>query len=247
MAKIYALVSMEVNPGQTEAFVAAARACHDGAHHDPTGTHAYEWFLSDDGRSATVVEIYDDAEALALHSRTAGPAAQKIRDHAKLGIEFAGTVPQAVLERMRERLGEVPWRGERILGRIDRRATGPWGVHESEIVVVVARFSVHAGKEAEFRALAEECFEKVAANEPGTLGYEWFLSENGRECLTIDIYANADALRAHMMNAGSVMARILPLVDARTTIYGAVPDEVRSRLKPELGTNWGGRQLHGLI
>lgn len=247
MEKIYALVAMTIEPGHEDAFVAAARACHDAAAQDLTGTHAYEWFLSDDGRTATVVECYDDAGALALHGRTVGPAVAGIRDHARLGIEFAGDVPAPVLDGMRARLGEAPFLGRRILGRMSEPSSGKLGTQDGKLVVAVARFSVHPGKEAEFRALAQECFDRVVANEPGTLGYEWFLSEDGRECLTIDIYRDVDALRAHMANAGPVMAKIVGIVDSRTAIYGAVPDELRARLKPELGTAWGGRQLHGII
>jgi quinol monooxygenase YgiN len=247
MEKIYALVTMRVEPGHTEAFIAAARACHDAASQDLAGTHAYEWFLSDDGLTATVVEAYDDAEALAHHGRVAGPAVAGIREHARLAIEFAGDVPKPVLDRMRERLGDVPFRGRRILGRMSEPSVGRLGTQDGKLIVATASFTVHPGEEARFRGLAEECFDRVVANEPGTIGYEWFLSENGRECLTIDIYRDADALSAHMANAGPVMARIIPVVDSRTAIYGAVPPEVRARLKPELGTIWGGRQLHGVI
>lgn len=247
MDTIYILAGMDIRAGQEAGFVAAARACQDAVAQDPAGTQAYEWFLSDDRRSALVIEAYDDAEALGRHIRVAGAQAGAIRAHADSALEFAGGVPEPMLDRMRERLGEVGFAGPRFLGRMEGPTPAPARTQQGQLIAAIARFSVHAGKQEEFRALAQECFDKVVANEPGTLGYEWFLSEEGRECLTIDLYADADALKAHMANAGPVMARIIPLVDAQTAIYGAVPDEVRSRLKPELGTKWGGRQLHGLI
>ena len=247
MEKIYVLVTMDVKPGHCNEFIDAGGGCHEAAGRDLTGTHAYEWFLSDDRATGMVVEVYDDAEALAHHSRMAGAAAGQVKQHAGTAIEMAGAVPPPMLERMRERLGNVRFAGRRILGRMTEPAPGGLGTQDGKLVIALAHFTVHAGKEAEFRALAEECFARVVTNEPGTVGYEWFLSDDDRECLTIDVYADADALRAHMANAGPVMARIIPIVDSRTAIYGAVPDEVRARLKPELGTVWGGRQLHGLI
>jgi hypothetical protein len=50
-----------------------------------------------------------------------------------------------------------------------------------------------------------------------------------------------------MANAGPAMAKLLRIVKSRTQIYGAVPPEIRAKLKPELGVTYGGAQLGGIM
>ena len=50
----------------------------------------------------------------------------------------------------------------------------------------------------------------VAASQkdPGTLGYEWFLSADRKRCRLIETYADADAVLAHL--TGPVVQELVP-------------------------------------
>ena len=102
MEKIYGFVSIDIHEGQTEAFIERARACHDAAIPDLTGTQVYDWFLSADGRKAFVLEVYDNAEAVAHHGKMAGGKVGNLLDISDFRIMFAGDVPDVLVERMRE-------------------------------------------------------------------------------------------------------------------------------------------------
>lgn len=246
MGKIYCVVHMDVKPGITD-FRERALACVEAAKADLAGTVAYEWFLAEDGRSCTVIEIYDDADAIATHSRHVGAAVSHVKEAADFSLQFAGDVPDAILTRMRERLGAVSMIGPRFQGRLNEAAVGRVGPNAPAMIFAVARFSIHPGKQAEFRTLAAECFATVASREPNTLGYEWFMNEEGAECLTIDVYRDAAALAAHMANVGPIMSRILAIVDSQTSVYGAVPENLRAKFKPGLAAQYVAPQVGGVM
>jgi quinol monooxygenase YgiN len=247
MEKIFGLVHMRIAPGARERFRERALACIAAASRDLTGTTAYEWFIAPDGTEAYVIEIYDGPEAVAVHSRMVGTTVLEVTQLAKFELTFAGEVPEALLARMRERLGRAEYFGPRLQGRLQGKAPGVVGESAGSMIFAVARFAVHPGREQEFRTLAREAFALVQANEPGTLAYEWFLNESGTECLTIDAYRDAAALKAHMLNAGPVMDKILKVVKSESRIYGAVPEPMRARFRPEVGVTFGGEQLGGVM
>ena len=249
MEKIFAIVHMDIAPDAVQTFRECARASVDAARVDLAGTIAYEWFLSEDGRSCTVLEIYDGPAAIAHHGQMVGHTISPMREIAKFNILFAGDVPDELNDRMRQRLGDVNYFGKRFQGRLASAAPGRDGgeAHAGNMIFAVARFSVLPGNETVFRDLAEECFEAVDANEPNTLAYEWFLNSTGTECLTVDIYRDERALAAHMKNAGPSMAKILQVARSDVKIYGVVSDEMRKRFQNGLGIQFMGPQIQGVM
>ncbi|ALQ02635.1 MULTISPECIES: putative quinol monooxygenase [Pseudomonas] len=247
MEKIFGIVHMDIAPGAEQTFRECAQACVEAARKDLTGTTAYEWFLSEDGRSCTVLEIYDGLDALTHHGQMVGHTLAPVMDIAKFNILFAGDVPAALIERMGQRLGKVEYFGERFQGRLIASAPARAGAGEENMIFAVARFSVMPGKEAVFRALAEECFAVVGGNEPDTLGYEWFLNSSGTECLTVDVYRDERALATHMKNAGPIMAKILQVVRSDVKLYGHVSAEMRKRFLGGLGVQFMAPQIQGVM
>jgi len=248
MEKIFGIVHMDIAPGQADVFRERAIAALAAARADLAGTTAYEWFMAEDGESCTVIEIYDGPEAVAHHGKMVGQTIAAIREVAEFHIDFAGEVPDPVIDRMRKVLGAVDYFGPRFQGKLTAPAAGTVGADAGAMIFAVARWTITPGKEAEFRALAEEVFALVDANEPDTIGYEWFLSPDGGKCLTIDVYRNVAGLGAHMKNAGPTMSRILELLsESDTRLYGAVPPAVRERFKPELGVRYVAPQLQRIM
>ena len=53
-------------------------------------------------------------------------------------------------------------------------------------VVLMAEFSINSGELDNFKALVKEMVEATQANEPDTMIYEIFISEDGKSCQIID-------------------------------------------------------------
>jgi quinol monooxygenase YgiN len=107
-----------------------------------------------------------------------------------------------------------------------------------------AELSIPAGKIDEFKKLAAELIKKVEANEPNTLSYEWFLSDDESKCYVLEIYKDSEALMAHLGDIGEMMGPFLELAPlTRLELYGSPSDEVRQALEP-FGTkffeHWNG-------
>lgn len=91
-------------------------------------------------------------------------------------------------------------------------------------VIVAASMTVHQGKAAALRGLAEE-MSKSAQHEPGTLAYEWHISEDGARCDIYERYADSTAFMAHVGGIEGQMDRLMALVTpTNVTVYGS-PDE----------------------
>ena len=63
---------------------------------------------------------------------------------------------------------------------------------------------------AEFKQLAAATLQ-LAIPEPGTLQYDWFFSEDQTRCVVSEIYADSDAMLAHLGNVAEYMGRQIEL------------------------------------
>ena len=245
MEKIFCIVSIDVAPGQEEEFRRRAQACMEAARGDLTGTAAYEWFIAEDGRSATVIEAYDDAAAVTLHAKLAGEAVKGVLEISRFRLEFMGDVPEAIVERMRERLGATTFLGTRFQGRLTEEAPGVPGPNAGERIFAVARFAIPPGQGAAFRALAAEAFARVVAGEPGTVAYEWFIDANETECVVIDAYRDLAALQAH--NVGPIMQQLRGIAEIRTSLYGNLPPAALERFAGRSDVRFVAPQFAGVL
>lgn len=245
MDKIYGFVPIAIDAGRTQDFIDGARDCHDAALPDLTGTLLYEWYLSDDGRQAYVIEIYDDPAAVAHHSKMMDGRVARLRAYSTFEIIFAGNVPEALQDRMRGMLGSVEYAGSRAFGMVEGATLHRVPPAADEVVLALAWFRPRPGEAAALRALAAEAFERAVSLDPGTRMYEWFFDDAGN-CVALDLYESPDAMLAHMANCGPVMSRILEVADSRTMVFGTLPDAVERRLRPELGITRFRRRLHGV-
>lgn len=101
----------------------------------------------------------------------------------------------------------------------------------SSLVSWNLRVSINEGALEDFRSLMNEM---VSATEPetGTLGYEWFLSEDGATCHINERYADSDAVMAHLSSFGANFAERFLGLAAPTSIvvYGEPSDEAGAAL-----------------
>jgi len=101
----------------------------------------------------------------------------------------------------------------------------------SNVVSWNLQLSVQDGRLDEARALMAEMVE-ATRREPGALGYEWFLSEDGKACHICERYADSAAALTHLGNFGANFAERFLACFAPTGffIYGQPSDEVRGVL-----------------
>ena len=66
--------------------------------------------------------------------------------------------------------------------------------------------NVREGKLDELKALMNEMVDATKANEPGTLHYEWSVSEDGKRCTLYERYADPAAAMEHATTFGKVFA-----------------------------------------
>jgi quinol monooxygenase YgiN len=101
----------------------------------------------------------------------------------------------------------------------------------SDVVSWNVEFSIKPGQLDNFKALVEEMVESTR-NEPNTLAYEWFLSDDSRICHVSERYADSAATMTHLGTFGERFAeRLLSMVElSRFSVYGAPNDEVKGVL-----------------
>ena len=67
-----------------------------------------------------------------------------------------------------------------------------------QVVRLTVNFVVSSEQLAEFKSIAQS-MTAVSAAEPGTLGYEWFVSADGKRFRLVETYVDANAIEAHFM------------------------------------------------
>ena len=69
---------------------------------------------------------------------------------------------------------------------------------EKQVVRLKVNFAVKDEQLEEFKYVAQS-MTAVSATEPGTLGYEWFVSADGKHFRLVETYADSSAIEAHFM------------------------------------------------
>lgn len=110
-----------------------------------------------------------------------------------------------------------------------------------------AKFKIHPGQLAAFKALARQASEIVNAREPGTRFYEWYMNADGTECVALDSYVDIDAMKVHIQNIGPIMRQLLAISDRYVEIYGLDPlPELQGRSTTKSGDYFGATFLSKL-
>ena len=86
----------------------------------------------------------------------------------------------------------------------------------------IAEFTIADGKAGEFKSKAQGYIDAVEANEPGTLGYQWYVDAAGTRCLLHETFASSEALIAHLQNVGPSLPDLLAIAPiTRTEVLGS--------------------------
>lgn len=89
------------------------------------------------------------------------------------------------------------------------------------------------GKEAELRQVVSELGAHVAATEPGTLRYDWFINTQAQTIRLVEEYESFESALFHGKNYREFRIRLDELrVVTKRTICGDVSDEAKELLAP---------------
>ena len=102
----------------------------------------------------------------------------------------------------------------------------------TEHIYWILELDIKNGAVAQLRELLAEMVAATEADEPGTLYYEWFISEDETKCHIYERYADAAALMTHLGNFGSKFAgRFMSILQpTRMTVYGDTNEQVVNAL-----------------
>lgn len=93
-----------------------------------------------------------------------------------------------------------------------------------------AEFTIQEGKIEEYKKLVQDMSRLVKANEPDTIGYQFYLNSSGTKCIVSETYANSEAVFAH--SNGVASQTILPKIFnvsriSRFEVYGNPSEELQ--------------------
>ncbi len=102
----------------------------------------------------------------------------------------------------------------------------------SDAVHWVLALNIKEGELDNFKALVKEMVDATKANEPGTLNYEWFVSDDEKTCHIYERYADSAATMVHLATFGQDFAErfMAVLKPVQLVVYGNPNDEVRAAL-----------------
>jgi quinol monooxygenase YgiN len=86
-----------------------------------------------------------------------------------------------------------------------------------QVVRLTVNFVVSDEQLEEFKSVAQTMTEE-SETEPGTLGYEWFVSGDGKHFRLVETYADSRAVEAHFM--GPVVQQWVPKLAAVCKVDG---------------------------
>lgn len=102
----------------------------------------------------------------------------------------------------------------------------------SDNVHWIVEIEIKPGELENFKALAGEAAAATKANEPDTLNYEWFITEDQTTCHIYERYADSAATMKHLESFGKQFADTYAALTEpkRFTVYGNPSTELRKIL-----------------
>jgi quinol monooxygenase YgiN len=113
------------------------------------------------------------------------------------------------------------------------------GMHDK--VTLLVEFRVEPGRLDAFRAAGRAFRASVERHEMGTLVYDWWLSEDGKRAVNVEVFADPDALVAHMANVAPLQGDLAAAATlVRLDVLGALSEDARAAIEAS-ATGWFSR------
>ncbi len=99
-------------------------------------------------------------------------------------------------------------------------------------VTVLVELAIADGKADEFAEISQREREIAKSKEPGTLSFSQFFNDDRSVAVSLERYADSDALVAHMKNARENVSHVEEIAKiVRVEVFGDVSDEVKATFK----------------
>lgn len=196
MSELILVVEFDIPAGRLDEFKAAAAPVIEATGQEP-GTLRYDWYVSEDGRRDLNLERFEDAAAFVAHDRHVTPIVGPLNRIASLRRFCVMGEPS---DDVREQLSAVDVQFYRYFRGIPRRPGGA--------MTLLLDIDIEPGRLDQFRQAVETLVEH-AGTEPGTLGYEFWISDDQARVRVIEVYADADAFVAHKTSTQERVATLL--------------------------------------
>ncbi|MCY6382113.1 putative quinol monooxygenase [Hoeflea prorocentri] len=103
----------------------------------------------------------------------------------------------------------------------------------------VVSAAIKAGALEDLKALSAEMIENTQASEPGTLGYEWAISEDGARLEIHEHYRDSEAALTHLGTFNANYAkRLMALIDPPAMAVTGAPDAALKKVLTEIGATF---------
>ena len=104
----------------------------------------------------------------------------------------------------------------------------------SDSVFFIVELEVNPSQIDDLRNVMREMVDVTRRDEPGTLSYEWFLTDDGTACHIYESYADPAAAVVHSATFPAELSRrAQAFLPTRLTAYGTMTDEIRKkRIEP---------------
>jgi quinol monooxygenase YgiN len=98
-------------------------------------------------------------------------------------------------------------------------------------VSYILEFTIKDGEVDTFESLSSGYIASVKENEPDTVVYQWYLSEDKKRCLLHETFSGSEALLNHLTNVGPSLPELLAIAPiTRLEVLGSVSDDARTAL-----------------
>ena len=106
----------------------------------------------------------------------------------------------------------------------------------TENVYWILETSVKEGELENVEALMNEMIEQTKAGEPNAIGYEWHVSEDGKNVTLYERYKDSAATLVHLDNFGKNFAsRFMKMLDIKKFVVYGSPDETTTKALKGIG------------
>jgi quinol monooxygenase YgiN len=97
-------------------------------------------------------------------------------------------------------------------------------------LTIIVQFAIKPGRLDAFKKASKD-LRTVTNEEPGTLRYDWHVSDDGRQGVNIEIFEDADAFVVHERHVRDLVPALGETATVeRFHVIGDVNDELRSQL-----------------
>ena len=97
----------------------------------------------------------------------------------------------------------------------------------SEPIVFISNQRIKPGKLEGYKQYYREVAKFIEANKPGTVAHLGYISEDGAEATVVHVFADAQAMEAHMRGVGKIAEKAADFMEIVSwQIYGRPSDAV---------------------